>query len=133
MQDILKLARIQIGVIILFIGMKAIRSTILKTNAPAFIDGLFLSFPNFCEAIVGVLIVTSLALYLNDRWGLFSDKCIYALSVLMAGVYVILQEFRFHNLGGKNIYDPMDVVFSVFGLLIGYLIVWKIQPKIYSE
>ncbi|MBX2872408.1 MAG: hypothetical protein KTR30_09920 [Saprospiraceae bacterium] len=129
MEDIRKMARIQLLIIVVFVIGKAIRPSILETQAPEFFKIFLLSFPNFCESVIGVLTLTMLGLYANRRLKL-SNQAIYIIATLLAAVYVITQEFRIHNLGGKNIYDPNDVIFSVIGLLVGFACVYRIQPKI---
>ena len=137
MNDIRKLVRIQIGVVILFILMKAIRPTVLESDALNIFKTFLLSFPNFCEAIVGVITITGIGLYVNNRWvksaKQIKEQTIYAVATIMAAIYVILQEFKFHNLGGNNVYDPMDVAFSIAGLVVGYGIVFYMKPSITEQ
>ena len=134
MKDIRTLARIQIGVVILFIVMKGIRPSVLESDVPTIFKIFLLSFPNFCEAIVGVLTVTAIGLYLNNRLikpaRQIKKHTIYRLATIMAAIYVILQEFKFHNLGGNNVYDPMDVAFSIVGLTVGFGIIFWLKPSI---
>ncbi len=51
-----------------------------------------------------------------------NDQTIYLIATLAAAVYVILQEFKIHNLGGANTYDPYDVVASIIGLITVFTI-----------
>ncbi|WP_299247535.1 hypothetical protein [uncultured Aquimarina sp.] len=135
MTDILKLARIQFLLIILFVIFKFIRPAVLNSDSPEWIKITLLSLPNFFEAVIGTLILTGIGLYLNLR--ILSKKrqikrnLIYAVASILAGIYVITQELKLHNLGGNNIYDSNDLIFSVIGLIIGYLIIIAIKPKIY--
>ncbi|WP_298540859.1 hypothetical protein [uncultured Aquimarina sp.] len=135
MTDILKLARIQFLLIILFVIFKFIRPAVLNSDSPEWIKITLLSLPNFFEAVIGTLILTGIGLYLNFR--ILSEKrqikrnLIYAVASILAGIYVITQELKLHNLGGNNIYDSNDLIFSVIGLIIGYLIIIAIKPKIY--
>ena len=136
MRDILKIARIQIIVILVFAFFKFIRSSVLKTDVPEIFKIFLLSFPNFCEAIVGVLTLTAIGLVLNQKLRTgkrFNEKSIYAMAVFFTAVYVISQELKFHNLGGNNVYDPMDVIFSVIGLFAGFLIITFIKPVVTAE
>lgn len=134
MTDISKLVRIQILFIVLFILFKAIRPAVLKSNSPEWIKISLLSLPNFFEAVIGTLILTAIGLYLNFK--LFhkkkqiNRKIIYVIAPVLGGIYVITQELKIHNLGGKNIYDRNDIIFSVIGLIIGYLIVIWLKPKV---
>jgi hypothetical protein len=101
-------------------------------------DGIFkifvLSYPNFCEAIVGVSLLCFLGLTARRSEVPIaikaSNESIYLSAVLLAAVYVILQEFKIHNLGGRNVYDPYDVLFSVIGLAVGYLMLVGLRPKL---
>ena len=136
MKDILKLARIQIALIILFVFFKLIRPSVLNGDSPEWIKLTLLSFPNFFEAVIGTLIITGIGLYLNFR--VLGNKrqiktnVIYTMAPILGGVYVLTQEFKIHNLGGNNVFDKNDVIFSVIGLLIGYLILIWIKPTTYQ-
>lgn len=135
MTDILKLARIQILVILLFAFNKIVlRPFVLARDFPAVADIFVLSFSNFCEAIVGVFSLTYIGLVINHRWvspaRRFSNAALYHIATLVAGVYVILQEFKVHNLGGNNVYDPWDVLFSVIGLGVACVMVHVMSPGI---
>ncbi|WP_299188462.1 hypothetical protein [uncultured Aquimarina sp.] len=135
MKDILKLARIQFALIALFVFFKLIRPSILKNNSPEWVKTTLLSLPNFFEAVIGVLILTGIGLYLNLR--VLNEKrrikrnLLYAIVPIIGGVYVITQEMKIHNLGGNNVYDINDIIFSVIGLLIGYLFIVITKPNIY--
>tara|TARA_R110002072_G_scaffold37556_4_gene109712 strand:+ start:5653 stop:5820 length:168 start_codon:yes stop_codon:yes gene_type:complete len=37
---------------------------------------------------------------------------------MFAAIFVITQEMKFHNFGGKNIYDFNDVIASIIGLIV---------------
>ena len=136
MKDILKLARIQVLLIPIFIFFKLIRPATLKSSAPEFFKIILLSLPNFFEAITGMLLLTGLGLIFNDRLNKkhpIKSKNIYKLAVVPAGIFVIMQELNLLNLGKNNTVDNNDLIFSVIGLLIGYWIVLWIQPRIYPE
>ncbi len=128
MNDIRKLVRIQIGVLLLFIVFKIVRSKILSSENN-FIQVIGLSLPNLFEGILGVLILTALGLILTRNKNI-KHNYIYILAIIFAAIYVITQEFKIHNLGGKNVYDSNDVLFSLIGLFIGTIIVFIIKPKI---
>ncbi len=128
MNDIRKLVRIQIGVLLLFIVFKIVRSKILSSENN-FIQVVGLSLPNLFEGILGVLILTALGLTLTRNKNI-KHNYIYILAIIFAAIYVITQEFKIHNLGGKNVYDSNDVLFSLIGLFIGTIIVFIIKPKI---
>ena len=61
------------------------------------------------------------------------NATIYVIATFLAAIYVILQEFKIHNLGGRNIYDPYDVIFSVLGLIAAYLLLLFLKPRIVAE
>jgi len=135
MRDVLKLARIQFALIGLFVLFKLIRPSLLESNSPEWVRITLLSLPNFFEAVIGVLILTGIGLYLNLR--VLSKKrrigrnLLYAIVPIIGGIYVITQEMKIHNLGGNNVYDINDIIFSVVGLLIGYLFIIVTKPNIY--
>jgi len=94
----------------------------LKNELPEFFQIIVLSIPNLIEAIVGTLIsigvLFQLRQYIGMEVGNFNDKIVYLAAVSIAGLYVISQEFKFHNLGGNNVYDPYDVYASIIGLIL---------------
>jgi len=127
------LLRIELAVIGLFILMKLSRKTVLAMTDNELIRVIFFSFPNLAEGIVGVLVLTILLLgFLRIGIKVLSpkDTVVYIIAVLGAAVYVLSQEFKLHNLGGKNIFDVNDVYFSLIGLLLGAFILYCIQPSI---
>lgn len=123
------MARIQIVVGAMFVFFKAIRSNVLASNPPEFVQVFLLSFPNFCEGVVGVLTLTMLGLYFNKKLKI-SNEIIYATATILAAIFVITQEMKIHNLGGNNVYDPNDVVFSIVGLFVGFIIIKRMKPTI---
>ena len=134
-EDILQLARIEIFVIGLFMVMKMTRPYVLENTDSLGLHILFLSFPNLAEGIIGVLTSTILLLAIRRslKVKFLSDSSIYVIAIVFSTIYVLLQEFKIHNLGGNNVYDFNDVVFSVVGLSIGFGIVWKLRPTIKEE
>lgn len=135
MTDELKLASIQIGTTLIFAANKfLIRPFVLGNDLPALAQIFVLSFPNLCEAVVGTLVVTYIGLVLNNKFLQPSVRLknahIYSMATILAGVYVILQEFKIHNLGGRNVYDPYDVLFSIIGLFMSYLLLLYIKPSV---
>lgn len=129
MNNIHQIARIQIGVIILFVIMKKfVRPFVLDNDFVLFMDIIVLSFPNLCEGIIGVLSATVVLLYLNNRTLRWKTYRVYWIATFLAGIYVITQEFKLHNVGGNNIYDPYDVLFSIIGLGVGFYLVIRIKP-----
>ena len=137
MADIQKLVRIQIGIIALFVFFKFIRPRVLESDSPELFKIALLSLPNLLEAIIGILILTGIGLYLNNQLlsceKQFKRNFIYIIATVIAAIYVITQEFKIHNLGGNNVFDKTDVIFSVAGLFIGYSIVNILKPKIHRS
>lgn len=134
MKDILKLARIQLLVIVLFTFFKLIRPSVLASESPEFFKKILLSLPNFFESMIGTLVLTGIGLILNDKLGKkyqLSEQSIYILALIIAGTYVITQELNFYNIRGTNTLDPNDVIGSCIGLLIGCWIVLYNKPRIH--
>jgi len=123
------MARIQIVVGVLFVFFKSIRRNVLADKPPEFVQAFLLSFPNFCEGVIGVLTLTMLGLYFNKKLKI-SNEMIYATATILAAIFVITQEMKIHNLGGNNVYDPNDIVFSIVGLVVGFIIVNRMKPTI---
>lgn len=110
-----------LGATVVFVLNKfVVRPWVLKASLPVFFDVLVNSLPNLSEAIIGTLLLTGIGLWLRERSSGrlrdLPDRVVYLLALLVGGVYVLSQELKFHNLGGNNIYDPWDLLFSVFGL-----------------
>lgn len=101
-----------------------LRPWVLENDLLPLFQLIVLSLPNLIEAIMGAFLLTGLFFRLRIRFsgrvGAFSNGLIYLLAVVVAGLYVSLQELKVHNLGGKNVYDPNDLVFSLIGLLIAF-------------
>ena len=137
MRSIRKLAGVQLIVLIPFIFFKAIRSSVIVDGTASWIKIFLYSFPNFCEAIVGTMTICGLGLIANRRFlkphHQLSNNTVYILAIFLAAIYVILQEFKVHNLGGNNVYDPNDVIFSLIGLGVAYLILLWLKPNILTS
>ncbi len=132
MRDISKLARIQIVFILLFAFFKFIRPTVLDSNAPEVFKIILLSLPNFFEGVIGTLVLTAIGLYLNARvlTKQIKRQLIYIMATILAAIYVITQELKIHNLGGNNVFDINDIIFSIIGLGVGFTMIIIIKPKI---
>ncbi|WP_425392216.1 hypothetical protein [Ekhidna sp.] len=131
MKNAIWFGRIQIIIIILFVFSKSwLRPFVLKRDAPVFLDITVLSLPNLYEGVVGVLVLSFMGLYINKRWNKskLGNHTIYILATILAAIFVITQEVKLHNLGGNNVYDPYDVIFSFIGLTLGFTIVWMKGP-----
>ncbi|MEM8487656.1 MAG: hypothetical protein AAF564_19045 [Bacteroidota bacterium] len=134
LDGIRSLIRLQLLMIVVFVlGKMVLRPAVLKRDAPTWLDIFVLSFPNFCEAIVGAATVTGLLLMFNARFvsakRRLSERVVYAWAIVFTGIYVILQEFKVHNLGGANIYDPYDILFSLIGLVVAWFIINRLRPS----
>ena len=122
---------------ILFVGAAALfalnrfvlRPRVLAADLPEVFVIAVNSLPNLAEAIMGTLLLTGLGLELRARstgkLSELSDSTLYGVATLLAGVYVVSQELRFHNLGGNNVYDPWDLAFSAFGLATTLLVLHR--------
>lgn len=135
--SIQKLIRIQFATLILFVINKLwLRPFVLAQNLAdplkTLLETFVFSFPNLCEAIVGTLLLTFFGLSIKQRrgWTNVSEAAIYLAATVIAGVYVILQELKIHNLGGVNVYDPYDLLYSVIGLLVGYGVLVVVKPAV---
>lgn len=81
---------------------------------------------------MGTIVLTYIGLYINSKYVTkkFKENRVYLLATIGCAIYVITQEFKLHNLGGNNVFDINDVLFSIIGLVIAYLIVHFIKPTI---
>jgi len=122
------LARLYIAAFLVFIVNKFIaRPFVLDQDFPDFVTTIVLSLPNTCEAIIGMSMSAGLLLAakhrFSPRFDRIPDLWVYLLATLVTAVYVLTQEYEFHNLGGNNVYDPHDVAASFIGL-VGMLLVF---------
>ena len=103
-----------------------LRPWVLENELPELFQIFVLSLPNFCEAILGTLLLTGILMQLRlylPKPNKMKNSLIYLAAVAISSVYVISQELEFHNLGGNNVYDPYDIMASIIGLLMTFLIV----------
>ena len=129
----MKLARIELIIIPIFVFFKYIRPGVLKSGASDFFKITLLSLPNFFEAIIGILTLTGVILLMNDRLNKkyqVGPKIIYIIAVALAAMYVILQELNIINIRTNTTFDQNDLIFSAIGLVIGYLIILLVKPRI---
>ena len=135
--QIKKYVRYLFGIsILLFILNKLyLRPWILENELSGFVLTFTYSIPNLLEAIIGTLILTGILLQIqqsfNDKMGTIKDINIRILAVVIATIYVISQELKFHNLGGNNVYDPYDLIASITGLM-GTFVVIQIFGFVYK-
>lgn len=128
------LLKIQIVILISFVLVKFIaRPYVLKEFTSKPLTVFVLSYPNFCEAVLGVLILSLLLLLLDHKIKVnMHNQFIYFIACFLTAAYTILQEFKIHNLGGVNVYDINDVIFSIIGVIFGYCLLCIIKPKTLS-
>ena len=55
--------------------------------------------------------------------GYIKDDYFYLFAVGLASIYSVSQEFKFHNFGGNNVYDPYDVIASLIGFVMTYSLI----------
>ncbi|MEP3479228.1 MAG: hypothetical protein ABJZ55_08280 [Fuerstiella sp.] len=137
MNDIRGNLRIMLGVIMIYLFNKfALRPHVLNNQLSGLIKTIAFSLPNFCEAVCGTILLTNIALVANTRLlspqHRFGLSTIYFTTTSSAAVYVILQELKIHNLGGRNVYDVHDLEFSVIGLTLTLCYLLIKQPR-YTE
>jgi len=106
-----------------------LRPLIIKNEMTGFVLVFSNSIPNFFEAVMGTLILTAILFAIRlsflDKMRKVKDSNIHIIAVVLASIYVISQELKFHNLGGNNIYDPNDLIASIIGLIGTFIIVEK--------
>jgi len=71
------------------------------------------------------LILTGVGVYLN-KYIKTKYSFIYIIAIILASIYVITQELKIQNLGGNNIYDFNDIIFSIIEIITGAMIVFVI-------
>lgn len=123
------------GTLFSFVAVKLLlRPVVLGGEAPLFLDIFVLSYPNFCEAIIGSFVTVNAIVFIYHRFLTarinLSHQFLTFFGLFITGFYVITQEFKVHNLGGHNVYDPYDVFFSLIGLACSYfLLVRGVENK----
>ena len=116
-----------LGLLVVFsLNRFVVRPMVVKGNYNEIWVILVNSFPNFVEAIFGSILVSMILLQVREHFveyrGRISDVVVYSGAIVISGFYVVLQEIKFHNLGGYNVYDPNDVVASIIGLVFMYAV-----------
>ena len=93
-----------VGLILFALNRFLIRPWVLQAGAPEAAVIFVQTLPNFIEAVFGTLLAAIVGLSLRDRYGasFLHDAHIYALATVVAGIYVLLQEFDLHHLGGMT-------------------------------
>ena len=121
------LIRLYLGALAFFVVNKfVIRALTADAAVPGWLEVVTLSSPNLVEAIVGTTNVAVLLLlarrHLGQRWAAVSDSAVYTTAALLAATFVLTQEFKLHDLGGRNVYDPLDAVASGIGVVAMWLL-----------
>lgn len=121
--------------IVFILNKTTIRPWVLEHDFPEWMNIFVLSLPNFIEAVLGSITLTVILLFLSKRFAgserSIPDKTVWLISGILASTYVITQELKIHNLGGRNVYDPYDLVASVIGLVVifGMIGFWGILER----
>ena len=106
-----------------------LRPFVLENDYPDIFQIVVLSLPNFSEAVMGTLLLTGILLqlrqFLRDKLKPFKTTYVYLNAVILSAIYVISQEFKLHNIGGNNVYDPYDLVASIIGLILTHMTLRK--------
>lgn len=107
---------------VFFLTKLVVRPAIRGWEVPAWIEIVAYSMPNAVEAVVGMTNVAVLILLVRHRygasWSWLTDRVVWTLTVLIAGTFVLTQEFGVHDLGGNNVTDPWDALASVLGIAL---------------
>ena len=124
-----------ISILLFILNKLYLRPWILENELLGFVLTLTYSIPNLLEAIIGTLLLTGILLQIRqsfiERMATVKDIHIRILAVLLAAIYVISQELKFHNIGGNNVYDPNDLIASIVGL-IGIFVVVQLFGFMYD-
>jgi uncharacterized membrane protein YdcZ (DUF606 family) len=98
-----------------------LRPWVLESTLPQFFKIAVLSFPNFAEAVLGTIVLTMILLVLKSNFPKktknINANTIHWIALIIASIFVITQELKLHNLGGRNVYDPYDLIASIIGLI----------------
>ncbi len=113
-----------VAILVFFLNKFLLRPWVLENETSEFFQIIVLSIPNLIEAIVSTLLLTGILLQLKHRFnkimGHIKDEYFYLVAVGLASIYSVSQEYKFHNFGGNNVYDPYDVIASLIGLGMTY-------------
>ena len=112
-----------------FINKFAFRPWVLANDSPQFLKVIAWSIPNFIEAVMGSILLIGGLFYVQNNivsWQKrLTDISIYLIAVSFASIYVLTQEIKWHNLGGRNVYDPNDFIASILGVLFIFSVLCK--------
>lgn len=111
------------AILIFFFNKFFLRAWVLGNETFNFFQIIVFSLPNLIEAIIGTLILTGILFQLKQYFNKKTkDINIYLIAVIISAFYIISQELKLHNIGGNNVYDIYDLIASVIGLIITFLI-----------
>lgn len=111
------------AILIFFFNKFFLRAWVLENETFNFFQIIVFSLPNLIEAIIGTLILTGILFQLKQYFNKKTkDINIYLIAVIISAFYIISQELKLHNIGGNNVYDIYDLIASVIGLIITFLI-----------
>jgi len=115
---------------VLFIANKAyVRDLLLEKEYPRSIEILSYSIPNFFEAVMGTSILVAILFILKFREVWFfkniKDINLKIIGIAFSFIYVVTQELKIHNLGGRNVYDANDLIASVIGMVFIAIIILR--------
>ncbi|NNF33797.1 MAG: hypothetical protein HKN68_06795 [Saprospiraceae bacterium] len=105
------------------------RKILLEKEFPQPLEILSYSIPNFFEAVLGTSILVAILLTLKFKnVGFF--KRVKSLNLKLFGIgfsliYVVTQELKLHNLGGRNVYDFNDLIASTIGMIFIAFIIFR--------
>ena len=116
-----------VSILIFFLNKFLLRPWVLENETSEFFKIIVLSIPNLIEAVVGTLLLTGILVELKHRFskklGHIKDEYLYLFAVVLASIYSLSQEFKFHNMGGNNVYDQNDVIASLIGFAMTYMVI----------
>lgn len=108
--------------VVFIINRFAVRPWILTTHYSRAVFSIAYSLPNFIEAIMGAILITAVLFVCRQRFAnrlsKLTDLTLYLTATMLTATYVLSQEFKLHNIGGNNVYDPNDVIASILGLVV---------------
>ena len=115
------------AILVFFLNKFLLRPWVLENSTSEFLKIVVLSIPNLIEAVVGTLLLTGIIFQLkyhfNKNMRRVKDLYIYSIAVGLTSIYSISQEIKLHNLGGNNVYDPYDVIASLIGLIMTFILI----------
>jgi hypothetical protein len=115
--------------VVFILNKFAIRPWIVANHDSGVLLSISYSLPNFIEAIMGTVLISGVFCFFRQRPTKLrhrpTDSTIYLMATLIAGTYVLAQEFKLHSVGGNNVYDFNDVLASILGLVVVYLMLTR--------